>query len=55
MALYPSLGNCSIDSALEIAVPNLEELVPSQNSRNRNFIPCEHREDLPCGVVTVDF
>jgi len=54
MALYPSLGNRSVDSALEIAVPNLKELVPPENARDRDFVPSEHRQNLPRGVVTIN-
>jgi len=54
MALYPSLGNRSIDSALEIAVPNLKELVSPENARDSDFVPGEHRQNLPRGVVTIN-
>jgi hypothetical protein len=43
MALYPSLGNCSIDPTLEIAVSNLKELVSPHNAGNSNFVAREHR------------
>jgi hypothetical protein len=54
MALYPSLGNRSVDSALEIAVPNLKELVAPENARDSDFVPSEHRQNLPRGAVTVN-
>jgi hypothetical protein len=54
MALYPSLGNRSVDSALEIAVPNLKELVPPENARDRDFVPSEYRQNLLRGVVTIN-
>ena len=53
MALYPSLGNRSVISALEIAVPNLKELVSPENARDSDFVPSEHRQNLPRGVVTI--
>jgi hypothetical protein len=39
---------------LEIAVPNLKELVPPENARDRDFVPSEHRQNLPRGVVTIN-
>jgi len=54
MALYPSTGNRTVDSALEIAVPNLKELVSPENARDRDLVSSEHRQNLPRCVVTIN-
>src|SRR4051812_3247897 len=51
VTLYPAVLYSRINPPLEIAVPNLEELVPSQKSFNGDIVFREHHEDLPCGVI----
>ena len=51
VALYPAVLYSRINPPLEIAVPNLEELVPSQKSFDGDIVFREHHEDLPCGVI----
>jgi hypothetical protein len=54
LALYPPFGNRAVDTALEIAIPDFKELVTSENARDSDFVPSEHRQNLPRGVVTVN-
>ena len=51
VALYPAVLYSRINPPLEIAVPNFEELVPSQKSFDGDIVFREHHEDLPCGVT----
>jgi hypothetical protein len=51
MTLDPSLGNGRIDPALEIAVPDFEELMPPQYASNGDFVFRENRKDLLRRVV----